>query len=312
MEAFPLYSPEEVLRDALFDRQGLELVIKRDDMIHPFISGNKWRKLRYQLEKARLEGKEHLVSFGGAYSNHLLALAAAAAKFGFKSSAFLRGELNQPLNDTLFLCRQFGMELIPAERQQYRDRKMELFQQHFGHNDKAFLIDEGGRSPLALRGCAEIIDELERPYDHIFVPCGTGTTLAGIALGLAGSEIVKTQAAHTTRAEGIAVLKNAGFLEKDITELFKTAGSSGRQPKFRLHLDFHQGGYAKSNPAYLSWLQAFHRRQGFLLDPVYTGKMLYAIFQLAEQGYFRPGSRILAIHTGGLFGLLGMKEQLGA
>ncbi|QEC53667.1 1-aminocyclopropane-1-carboxylate deaminase [Anseongella ginsenosidimutans] len=298
MTDFPIYSPEEELADARLQAKGLRLFVKRDDMIHPFISGNKWRKLKYQLENARLKGQDHLVSFGGAYSNHLLALAAAAAKYGFKSTGFVRGEEVQPQNNTLFLCREFGMELIFTSREIYREKKTELFREYFHGNPSACFIDEGGRSPLAIKGCAELIGELTRPYDHIFAACGTGSTLAGIVRGIAAGKM-------TAWAEGIAVLKNASFLENDIRD----AANTGHP--FRLHLDFHQGGYAKAPRPFISWLQDFHRRHGLLLDPVYTGKMMYAIFRLAEENYFKAGSTLLALHTGGLFGLLGMKEKWG-
>lgn len=293
---FPIYSPEEELQDERLRAKGLRLFVKRDDMIHPFISGNKWRKLKYQLEAARSMNQTQLVSFGGAFSNHLLALAAASAKYGFQSTGFVRGEEIRPLNDTLFLCAEFGMDLIYVSREDYRERKRELYNNHFGNDQGACFIDEGGRAPLAVKGCAELVDELTRSYDHIFTACGTGNTLAGIASGIAARKI-------PAMAEGIAVLKNASFLEEDIREM------AGAEHTFRLHLDFHQGGYAKATAALVAWLQNFHQRHGLLLDPVYTGKMMFAIFQLAEQDYFKPGSKLLAIHTGGLFGLLGMKDR---
>lgn len=299
MMDLPTYSAEEPLADERMEAKGLRLFVKRDDRIHPFISGNKWRKLKYQLEDARRLKKTHLVSFGGAYSNHLLALAAATARYGFKSTAFVRGEEVNPPNDTLFLCRQFGMELIFVPRTRYRVDKMGLWQEHFGSDPQAYLIDEGGRSPLAVKGCAELVTELASRYDHLFVACGTGTTLAGIVNGIATGGT----GGAPPRAEGVAVLKNAGFLQQDIRD------ASASDHPFRLHLDFHQGGYAKTPAPFLAWMQEFHKNHGLLLDPVYTGKMMYAIFELASQNYFSPGSRILAIHTGGLFGLLGMRAR---
>lgn len=295
MSGFSIYSPEEELIDERLQAKDLRLFVKRDDMIHPFISGNKWRKLKYILEDARSRGKSHLVSFGGAWSNHLLALAAASAKFGFKSIGIVRGEAVEPYNNTLFLCREFGMDLAFVSREDYRHRKTELFNELYGGDPNAYFIDEGGRSPQGVRGCAELTDELERIYDHIFVPCGTGTTLAGIVKGLGSGKLPSS-------AEGIAVLKNASFLEKEIRELAET------DRPFRLHTDYHQGGYAKMPESFTGWLRDFHRKHGLLLDPVYTGKMFYAIFDLAEKNYFKPGSSILAIHTGGLFGLFGLKH----
>src|SRR6201991_1852242 len=139
-----IFSPVHQIKDKLFDEQGLEVFIKRDDLIHPIISGNKWRKLKYLLKQAQTENKTHLVTFGGAYSNHLLATAAAAARFGFKSTGIVRGEKVD--NDTLFLCRLHGMELIFTDRESYKD-KPALFQQYFAGDPDAFFIDEGGASP---------------------------------------------------------------------------------------------------------------------------------------------------------------------
>src|ERR1700742_163999 len=165
-----IFSPVHQIRNKLFDEQGLKLFIKRDDLIHPIISGNKWRKLKYLLKQAQAESKTRLVTFGGAYSNHLLATAAAAAKFGFKSTGIVRGE--EVNNDTLFLCRLHGMDLLFTDRESYRN-KPALFKLHFANDTDAFFIDEGGASSLAAKGCSELIDELLEPYDHIFCACGT-------------------------------------------------------------------------------------------------------------------------------------------
>src|SRR6201996_6917302 len=163
------YSPVHQLQDKLFDEQGLQVFIKRDDLIHPIISGNKWRKLKYLLKEARAEKKTHMVTFGGAYSNHLLATSAAAAKFGFKSTGFVRGE--EVNNDTLFLCRLHGMDLIFTDRESYRDKEA-LFDKHFANDHNTFFIDEGGSSALGAKGCSELIDELNETYDHIICACG--------------------------------------------------------------------------------------------------------------------------------------------
>src|ERR1700749_3039353 len=151
-----IYSPVQQIKNKLFDEDGLTLHIKRDDLIHPLISGNKWRKLKYILKQASSEGKSHLVTFGGAYSNHLLATAAAAAKFGFRSTGIVRGE--EVTNNTLFLCRLHGMQLIFTDRESYRD-KPALLNKFFGDVADAFFIDEGGASPEGAQGCAELVDE---------------------------------------------------------------------------------------------------------------------------------------------------------
>ncbi|RYZ98582.1 MAG: pyridoxal-phosphate dependent enzyme, partial [Sphingobacteriaceae bacterium] len=176
-----LFSPVQQLQNKLFDEHQVQVFIKRDDLIHPLISGNKWRKLKYILKQAQSENKTHLITFGGAYSNHLLATAAAAAKFGFRSTGFVRGE--EVDNDTLFLCRLHGMELRFTDRESYRD-KAALFNKFYGDDEQAFFVDEGGASAEAAKGCSELVDELTDTYDHLICACGTGTTAAGIINGI--------------------------------------------------------------------------------------------------------------------------------
>ncbi|MCJ8210105.1 pyridoxal-phosphate dependent enzyme [Mucilaginibacter sp. RS28] len=290
---FPIFSPVEQINPELFEQKGLKLFIKRDDLIHPLISGNKWRKLKYTLLKAQSLGKNHLVTFGGAYSNHLLATAAAASKFGLKAIGFVRGEAVD--NDTLFLCRLHGMRLIFTDREQYRHKEL-LFEQHFGNDNDAFFVNEGGASIEGAQGCAELVQELPMVYDHLFCACGTGTTAAGILNGLSQHHL-------STRLHAVPVLKNGEFIGEEIQKF-----SNGNQ-NFNLHADYHFGGYAKTTPELISFVKEFTTATGILIEPVYTGKMLYAIFDLASQDYFAAGTNILAIHTGGIFGLLGMKEK---
>lgn len=288
-----IYSPIHQISDKLFDEQGISVTIKRDDLIHPLLSGNKWRKLKYLLKKAAAEHKTHLVTFGGAFSNHLLATAAAAAKFGFKSTGIVRGE--EAENDTLFLCRLHGMQLIFVDRESYRG-KPALFAKYFGGDASAFFIDEGGASPEGVLGCAELIDELTETYDHIFCACGTGTTAAGIINGL-------QQHQYKTRFNAVPVFKNGEFMKNEIDRyLTRSAGYS-------LHLDYHFGGYANTTPELTGFIKQFVADTGILIEPVYTGKMLYAIYDLAAKGYFKRGDKVIAIHTGGLIGLLGMKDK---
>jgi len=288
-----IYSPVHQIKNKLFDEQGLSVFLKRDDLIHPFISGNKWRKLKYILKKASAENKNHLITFGGAFSNHLLATAVAAAKFGFRSTGIVRGE--EVENDTLFLCRLHDMELIFVDRESYR-HKEELFNKHFGNDADAFFIDEGGASPEGAQGCSELVTELTETYDHIFCACGTGTTAAGIINGLQKHQL------HT-EFNAVPVFKNGGFM-KDEIDLYLN------QPlTYQLHTNYHFGGYAKTNDELINFIKNFVADTGILIEPVYTGKMLYAIYDLAVKGHFKPGSKILAIHTGGLIGLLGMKDK---
>jgi 1-aminocyclopropane-1-carboxylate deaminase len=288
-----IFSPVHQIHDPLFDEKGLEVFIKRDDLIHPLISGNKWRKLKYVLNQAQAENKTHLVTFGGAYSNHLLATAAAAAQFGFSSTGFVRGD--EVDNDTLFLCRLHGMNLLFTDRDSYRD-KQTLFDKHFKSDTDAFFIDEGGASAFGAKGCSELVVELTETYDHIFCACGTGTTAAGIVNGINTLQL-------DAQFHGVPVFKNGEFLRADI-DRFLTAPA-----QYHLHTEYHFGGYAKTSDELIQFIKRFVASTGMLIDPVYTGKMLYAIYDLAYKNYFAKGSKILAIHTGGTWGLLGMKDK---
>jgi len=288
-----IYSPVHQIKDKLFDERGLSVFIKRDDLIHPIISGNKWRKLKYLLKKAQAQNKNHLVTFGGAFSNHLLATAGAAALFGFKATGFVRGD--EVENDMLFMCRLHGMNLIFVDRERYR-HKHALFNQYFADNNDAFFIDEGGASPEAARGCSELVDELPDTYDHIFCACGRGTMAAGIINGLQARQL-------NTQMHCVPVLKGGGFLKKAIDDLLS------QTHEYHLHTDYHFGGYGKVNPELIAFIKTFVAKTGILIDPVYTGKMLYAIYDMAANHHFEPGSKILAIHSGGIWGLLGMKDK---
>lgn len=287
-----IYSPVEEISNPLFSEKQVQVFVKRDDMIHPFISGNKWRKLKYLLLDAERQGKRHLVTFGGAYSNHLLATACAGAKFGFKSTGFVRGETVK--NETLSLCQLFGMQLIFTDRESYK-KKEKLFEKHFKTDLSAYFIDEGGASLEAIKGCAELIDELPIVYDHLFCAAGTGTTVAGIIKGIKEKSIA-------SQVHVIPVLKGADFLK---TEIETFSGSK----TFDFHQNYHFGGYAKTDNNLLTFIKTFCAETGILIEPVYTGKMFYAIFDLISKDTFKPGSKILAIHTGGLTGISGMHER---
>lgn len=284
-----IYSPEQKVSLAPFSH----LSVKRDDLIDPYVSGNKWRKLKYILAKAKAENKTHLVTFGGAYSNHLVATAAAAARSGLKATAFVRGEAVK--NEMLLLCSLFGMELIFTDRESYRN-KHQLFENHFADNQQAFFVDEGGASIEATLGCAEIIGELTENYDHIFCAAGTGTTAAGLLKGL------QQQQLHT-KLHVITVLKGGAFIADEIARYTTT------DKQLALHLDYHFGGYAKTTPELIHFIKTFTAQTGLLLDPVYTAKMFYAIFDLEKEGKLHRDERILAIHTGGLMGLFGMQNK---
>ena len=273
-----------------------QVLVKRDDLIDPYISGNKWRKLKYILTNARQQQKNHLVTFGGAYSNHLVATAAACARACLKSSAFVRAEEPEVTgNEMLMLCRLFGMELIYTDRLSYKN-KSQLFDTRFGQDQNTLFVDEGGAGPEAVKGCAEIIAELPADTNHIFCAAGTGTTAAGLLSGI-------YQAGLKTKLHVVPVLKGADFIAEEIRKY------TGSTEQLILHTSYHFGGYAKIQPELINFIRTFTAVQGMLVDPVYTGKMFYALSDLLQQGYFNPADKIVALHTGGLLGLLGMKER---
>lgn len=286
-------SPVQEVNYIPITKYGVKLYLKRDDLIHPFISGNKWRKLKYNLISAEELGKNHLVTFGGAFSNHVLATAAAGAKFTFKTTAFIRGE--EADNQLLSFCKLFGMNLILVSREAYQNKEL-LYQQYFKNDETTYFIDEGGFGALAELGCREIIDELDQEFDHIFCSGGTGATSAGI-LNALQLQNLKTQF-HLVPA-----LKGGAFLEKDIKPLLLA------NSEYQIHADYHFGGYAKTTPLLIQFIKDFTQQTGIIIDPVYTGKTLFAIHDLALKNCFKKDEKILMIHTGGLFGILGMLDK---
>ncbi|MBD1422979.1 1-aminocyclopropane-1-carboxylate deaminase/D-cysteine desulfhydrase [Sphingobacterium chuzhouense] len=291
---FDFYSPEEEIALPFYEEHRVRVFVKRDDLIHPYISGNKWRKLKYPLQQAKKEGKSRLVTFGGAWSNHLLATACAGAKFGFRTYGFVRGETID--NPVLKLCQLFDMELHFVDRESYRDKKA-LFDIHFANSEEAYFIDEGGYGLLAAQGCTEITNELHRTYDHCFCACGTGTTLAGLALG------INTQQCGTT-LHGVPVLKGGDFIRDEIVKLGVLNAVD-----IRLHLDYHFGGYAKTKPELIEFIKMFTRQTSILIEPTYTGKLFYAVHDLIGQKQIAEESTVLVVHSGGLTGLLGMLDK---
>lgn len=275
-------------------RRGVRLLLWRDDLLHPDLPGNKARKLKYNLLQAKAEGHTRLLTFGGAYSNHLAAVATAGRRYAFETVGLVRGEPHVPLNPTLAGCTAAGMALHYLDRSTYRRRAEPAFlaevQQQYG---PAYLLPEGGTNALALRGVAELIGEIRQhtDFETVAVAAGTGGTLAGLALGLA-------EAAYPARALGIAALKGGDFLRAEVAALLAPTPFAGAG--FALSTDYHFGGYAKYSAELLAFIQEFEAQFGVLLDPIYTGKLLFGVLDLLAQGYFAPGSTVVAVHTGGL------------
>jgi 1-aminocyclopropane-1-carboxylate deaminase len=280
------------IHDAFLARKGVELWLKRDDLLHPVVSGNKWRKLKYTLDHALSLGIGTLVSMGGNHSNHLHALAYVGAALGLGTVGYVRGECPEPLSPTLADLQHFGMELAFVTRTDYRHlREYQSWDSLPCLKSGQYWIPEGGAGKLALHGVAEMVREIDIAYDVICVACGTGATMAGIIKAVPGE----------TKVLGIAALKNGGFLNGEIEKLLG-------QPygNWQLCLDYHFGGFAKVQPELLAFMHDFEAKTGILIEPLYTGKMLYALYDLIGKGYFERGQRLVAVHTGGLQGRRGL------
>ncbi len=275
----------------LLAQKEIELWIKRDDLIHPIISGNKWRKLKYVLDHALTLNAHTIVSMGGAYSNHCHALAFAGKQLNLKTKAFIRGERPKVLNPTLQDIIDWGMELTFISRSEYRQlRNYKKFDQLPTLKKGEYWLPEGGATQLALHGVGEIIDEIELEFDFLCVPCGTGTTLAGLVNSISSN----------CQVIGFSALKGASFLVDDIEKTLEKDKS--KRLNWSIQLDYHFGGFAKYNNDLLLFIEDFNKQHNIEIEPIYTGKMFYGLFDLIRQNYFKSGQKIVAIHTGGLQG----------
>lgn len=274
--------------EPLCAHKAIELWMKRDDLLHPVISGNKWRKLKFILDHALYSGADTIISMGGMYSNHLHALAFAGKALGLKTIAYIRGEAPAVLTPTLIDLKAWGMELRFISRTDYRQlRHYKGYLDLPGIKPQQYWLPEGGAQVLALSGVAELVKEIEVAYDWLCVPCGTGTTLAGL--------IAATD--DKVSVLGFAALKNASFLNADVSSLLKQNKSN-----WQINLDYHFGGFASTTPELLNFMSDFQAKTTIQLEPIYTGKMMYALYDLIRKGHFSAGQRIIAVHTGGLQG----------
>jgi 1-aminocyclopropane-1-carboxylate deaminase len=300
--AQPRPSPIHPVNDPLLEAARISLHLKRDDLLHPHISGNKWRKLKYNLQAAREQGYNRLLTFGGAYSNHIAATAAAGREWGFQTIGIIRGEEHLPLNPTLQAARGQGMQLQYISREDYRHKEEEsLLAELRSRWGDFYALPEGGSNALAVKGCTEIIEETDvQQYDFIALACGTGGTLAGVVAGLN----------RRRQALGFPVLKGGSFLKGEVDALTQ-AYQGELYHNFQFMTEYHFGGYAKWTPELIHFINLFRDKTGIPLDPIYTGKMMFGLYDLVKKGWFKPGTRLLAIHTGGLQGIKGFNERFG-
>ena len=306
------HSPLQVLTHPLLTEKSITVSVKRDDLLHPDISGNKWRKLKYNLLYAEANNKNHLISFGGAFSNHIHALAAACNHFKFQATGIIRGEAHYASNPTLSQVQKWGMELQFIDRKTYRLKEQsEYLTTLQAQYPTAYIIPEGGSNKLAIPGVEEVIEELTQQYklinkqtdkqqsiDHIFTATGSAGTLAGLISGA-------LKYSPNTIVNGVAVLKDAHYL----TQTVKGFVEQEKKINWHLHTNFHEGGYGKISPALADFCHQFTSDTDIPIEPIYSGKMFYALWQLIEQDYFPVGTNIVALHTGGLQGLAGLKAQ---
>jgi len=293
--------PVQQVKIKTFTDAGIELLVRRDDLIDSELSGNKFYKLFFNLRAAREQGYTRLLSFGGAYSNHLHALAAAGQRYGFNTLGVVRGERPAQLSPTLNDAEAWGMQLVFISRTHYQHKsEPELLAELQSRYGEFYLIPEGGANLAGARGMQLLGQALEQQlkgdYTSVCMACGTGTSLAGLAAGIDSTKL----------ALGFSVLKGKGSLGDSIATTYQQLCDSGVAANWRLISGFHAGGYGKKHPEYLSqYWQDFERSSGIPLDPVYTLKLFWGINSLSKQGYWPRGSRIVAIHSGGLQGRRG-------
>ena len=300
--------PLKKITDPHISDTGVNLFVLRLDEIHPHISGNKFFKLKYNLEEAKRQKKDTLLTFGGAYSNHIAATAAAGKEFGFKTIGIIRGDelqtsprpsddpllipiaigkerVEQTLNRTLSFAKEHGMKLHFVSREEYKKKDSAEFTDSLIHTFGDFyLLPEGGTNEFAIKGCSEILPLIDIPFDFVCCPVGTGGTIAGII-----SSLKKDQ-----RAIGFSVLKGMDF----------SAITSKVSKTFEVMEGYHFGGYAKYTPELLKFIDDFEKQNNIPLEQVYTGKMMFGIYDLIKKNYFPENSTVIAIHTGGLQGKL--------
>jgi 1-aminocyclopropane-1-carboxylate deaminase len=282
--------PLETITESLFDEKGVSVSVLRLDMIHPVISGNKWFKLKYNIEAFLKEKKEFLVTVGGAYSNHIVATAAAGKEYVIQTVGIIRGEeLNENSNAALKFASACGMKLFFVTRDDYRIiRETEIIPPWiYSHLpsplSSSFFLPEGGSNILAVKGCEEIVKNIPEDFDYIICAVGTGTTLAGISNSLTADQTVI----------GIPVLEGKNFLEETISTF------NGGRKNFKLFHEYSFGGYANSNNELDLFCKNFSQKHEIAIEPIYTSKMFYGLYDLIKKDFFKTNSSIVAIHTGG-------------
>lgn len=286
-----IYNPElSTIHFSAANEQKITIDMLRLDKIHNDISGNKWFKLKYNIEKAKAENKNTIVTFGGAFSNHIVATAVACKLANLKSIGIIRGEKYEPLNSTLQKASDFGMELHYINRETYKTKQIP-----FANNHQHYIVPEGGANLLGVKGCEEIITQELKNYDVICCAAGTGTTTAGILKSLTNQQKLYV----------FSSLKNGYFLKDEILKF----SNSVNKDKLTVLSDYDFDGYAKINQNLVDFIYNFKSQQGIQLDYIYTGKMAFGIFDLVQKNHYQKNTKILLVHTGGTQGNKGIEER---
>ena len=300
-----IISSTQKINSSILTEKEIELFVKREDLIHPTIPGNKWRKLKYNLAAAKKRGNNTLLTFGGAYSNHISAVANAGKEHDFKTIGIIRGDEILPLNSTLQHATNCGMELHYISRSNYKEKHtlnfIDSLRQEFG---TFYLIPEGGSNYYAINGCMEILSQEEK-YDFICCPIGTGGTISGLILSNK----------HQAKILGFPALKGGSFLTKEVKDYVNLVTNDSEitntfMREFSLINDYHFGGYAKIKPELIKFNQDFYINHNIKWDLIYNGKMAYGVMDLIKKDFFPKNSKILMIHTGGLQGIKGLEDRL--
>ncbi|MGB0806550.1 MAG: 1-aminocyclopropane-1-carboxylate deaminase/D-cysteine desulfhydrase [Salibacteraceae bacterium] len=285
------------IQEPLFIEKGVRVFMQRDDLLHPGISGNKWRKLKFNVLDAASKKLNTLVTVGGSHSNHIAAVAAAGKEFGFKTVGLIRGYEGYRNNPTLKQAAEMGMDIRFLDKAQYN----ELHDVHLPKLEKEigsyYFVPMGGGNELGTQGSMEIVNDTPHNTTHIAVACGTGSTLAGIHLA----------AQQNQNCIGFPVMKNGDFIRDEVIEFQKNF--SKPVSKLNLVTDYHFGGFGKMKPELLDFINLFYKKHQIPLDGIYTGKMMFGLFELIDKNHFPTGSILTAIHTGGVQGNLGLMER---
>jgi 1-aminocyclopropane-1-carboxylate deaminase len=295
-------TPTQTLKSSFLDKKGIQVLVKRDDLNHPLVMGNKWRKLKYNLHYAHKHQYQELVTFGGAFSNHILATAAACSLEGLRSVGIIRGdELNENSNPTLAHAHRLGMKLVFVSRDEFRSLKNDLMLPKKyvdpGDNEK-YILPEGGTNAWAIKGCSEIFSEVTEDYDICCTAMGTGGTFLGLLESAPSSKNIW----------GFSALKGS-WIEQETIRLKQVYDISN--DNYRVFQDEIFGGYGRFDQNLIQFILDFRQEYDILLDPIYTGKMFFRVWDMIKNDQIAKGTTLLLIHTGGLQGIAGFNFRFG-